>query len=221
MVLILEPAALSEYVYLSGPLILALIEQVHVSTDKDSDISLIRRTKKGDTGAFDELVMRYQRQIFFSVIRIVLNREDANDVVQDTFIKAFRNLDRFDEKYRFYTWIYRIGVNTALNLIQRRKNREYHFEYRDEEDNFNPPDTENPDNEIEHREFKKYVQDALNILSLEMRSVFVLRVYDELTYQEIADVMSISLGTVMSRLNRARTTLKKHLLKSNFIHKQP
>ena len=94
MVLILEQAALSDYVYLSGPLILALIEQVHVSTDKDSDISLIRRTKKGDTGAFDELVIRYQRQIYFSVIRIVLNREDANDVVQDTFIKAFRRVEK-------------------------------------------------------------------------------------------------------------------------------
>ena len=221
MVHIHEQDAILVYVYLSGLLVTSLIIQVRMSTDKESDISLIRRAKRRDQGAFDELVVRYQQQIYFSVIRIVLNREDANDVVQDTCVKAFKNLDRFDEKYGFYTWIYRIGVNTALNLVQKRKNREDYLEHRDEDDTFNPPDTEDPDNEIEHREFKEHVQDALNKLSPDMRSVFVLRVYDELSYKEIAEVMNISTGTVMSRLNRARTTLKKYLIKSNILHKHP
>ena len=94
---------------------------------KDCEKSLIRRAKNGDTGAFDQLVLQYQQRLYYVIIRIVLNHEDADDAVQDTFLKAYRNLDNFNENYRFYTWLYRIAVNTALNLVKHRKFRESLF----------------------------------------------------------------------------------------------
>ncbi len=219
MVLISEHTAFTAYGCVSGLITFISLLLSNVSSDKESDIDLIRSAKRGNSTAFDELVVRYQQQIYYSIIRIVLNKEDANDVVQDTFIKAYSNLERFDERYRFYTWIYRIAVNTALNLIQKKKNREDYGEHRDEDDQYNPPDTKNTEHVYEQIEFQEHVQNALDQLSPDMRSVFVLRVYDELSYKEIADVMDISLGTVMSRLNRARNSLKKYLEKSKVIHK--
>ena len=103
MVLISEHTALTAFGSISGLITSIIFILLYVSSDKESDIDLISRAKKGDTTAFDELVVRYQQQIYYSIIRIVLNKEDANDVVQDTFIKAYNNLERFDERYRFYT----------------------------------------------------------------------------------------------------------------------
>ena len=219
MVQLIELTALTTYGCVSGLITSIILIPLYVSSEKESDIDLIRRAKKEDTTAFDDLVVRYQQQIYYSIIRIVLNKEDANDVVQDTFTKAYSNLERFDERYRFYAWIHRIAVNTALNLVQRKKNLEDYGKHRDEDDQYNPPDTKNTEHIYEHKEFQEHVQNALDQLSPDMRSVFVLRVYDELSYKEIANVMDISLGTVMSRLNRARNSLKKYLETSKVIHK--
>ena len=181
------------------------------------DNDLIRNTKLNDSTAFDQLVKRYQQKLYFVVIRIVLNHEDANDVVQDSFLKAYRNLDRFDEKYRFYTWIHRIAVNTAINLVQHRKHRESSLEKQKEDNGFDPADNVINENDFEFNELKTQVKTALKCLSPEMRTVFILRVYEDLSYNEIADIMEISIGTVMSRLNRARKNLKSYLHKEGIL----
>lgn len=182
-----------------------------------SDIDLVRRAKQNDTRAFDQLVERYQQKLYYVVIRIVLNHEDANDVVQDSFLKAYRNLERFDEKYRFYTWLHKIAVNTAINLVHHRKHREESLEEHKENNGFDPADKSFHEDDFAFNELKFQVKTALKCLSPEMRTVFILRVYDELSYNEIAETMDISIGTVMSRLNRARKTLKLYLEKEEIL----
>lgn len=184
---------------------------------KDSEISLIRRAKNGDTQAFDRLVMDYQKRLYFVIIRIVLNHEDADDVVQDTFIKAYRNLDSYNENHRFYTWLYRIAVNTALNIVKRRKYREESLEKRQEDYRYEPSNNSSLEDDYIRKETNEQVRTAISILEPGMRAVFILRIYEEMSYKEIAETMDISIGTVMSRLNRARNTLKNHLQKVGFM----
>ncbi|KPK89191.1 hypothetical protein AMJ80_10110 [bacterium SM23_31] len=172
---------------------------------------MIQRAKNGDTKAFDSLVMKYQQRLYFVIVRIVLNHEDADDVVQDTFIKAYRSLDSFDESYRFYTWLYRIAVNTALNLVKHRKHKESSLEKKQENNRYEPQNNNNLEDDYIYKEMTGEVRTAIKLLAPEMRTVFILRVFEEMSYKEIAETMGISIGTVMSRLNRARNTLKDYL----------
>lgn len=204
---------------LSGILILNTYFRVSPENGKESDNSLVQRAKNGDTGAFDRLVMRYQKQLHYTVIRIVLNHDDADDIVQDSFIKAFKNLEGFDDKFRFYTWLSRIAVNTAINLVQHKKHREDSLEKKQEDTGFDPPGSDNSEESFEFKELRVQVHKALDRLSPDMRSIFVLRVYEELSYNEIAETLEISIGTVMSRLNRARNVLKHKLESAGVVHK--
>ncbi|MFC1554646.1 RNA polymerase sigma factor, partial [candidate division KSB1 bacterium] len=185
-----------------------------ISTDeKDPEKELIRRAKNGDTLAFDELVVKYQKRVFFNVIRIVLNQNDADDVVQETFIKAYQNLESFDENYRFYTWIYRIAINTALNHVNHSKYKEESLEQKQEDVRFDPANEFDIEEDYDTIELKERIKKLLKFLSPEMRIVFTMRVYDQMTYKEISQILDISIGTVMSRLNRARINLKNSLYK--------
>ena len=197
----------------AGLIFINVISNNNEHNGKDTEILLIRRAKNGDTRAFDRLVMNYQQRLYFVIIRIVLNHEDADDVVQDTFIKAYRNLDSFNENYRFYTWLYRIAINTAINLVQHRKHRESSLEKRQEDNRSEPPNNSSHEDDYIHKEMREQVRTAISFLAPEMRTVFILRVYEEMSYKEIAETMDISIGTVMSRLNRARNTLKNYLQK--------
>lgn len=217
MVLYSEHIEILVFGMLNVFVLIGVISRLSSDNGKISDIDLIRRAKQNDTRAFDQLVERYQQKLYYVVIRILLNHEDANDVVQDSFLKAYRNLERFDEKYRFYTWIHRIAVNTAINLVQHRKHRESSLEKHKEDTGFDPADKSNHEDDFEFNEVKIQVKTALKCLSPDMRAVFILRVYEDLSYSEIAETLDISIGTVMSRLNRARKNLKLYLEKEEIL----
>jgi len=195
----------------TGLAVTGVLSHNNAHKDEDSETLLIQRAKNGDTKAFDSLVMKYQQRLYFVIVRIVLNHEDADDVVQDTFIKAYRSLDSFDESYRFYTWLYRIAVNTALNLVKHRKHKESSLEKKQENNRYEPQNNNNLEDDYIYKEMTGEVRTAIKLLAPEMRTVFILRVFEEMSYKEIAETMGISIGTVMSRLNRARNTLKDYL----------
>jgi len=162
-------------------------------------------------------VALYQERLYYIVIRIVLNHEDARDVVQESFIKAYRNIGSFNEEYRFYTWLYRIAVNTALNHIQQRRHREESLDKIQEEKRFDPPADHDVNETFSRVEVLERVKRLLSVVPPEMRTVFTLRIYEGMTYQEIAETLDISIGTVMSRLHRARSTLRRHMEKAGWL----
>lgn len=189
--------------------LLAAVEAV------DEEAALVARAKAGDRDAFGELVRRYQKSVFWVARRMCRTDEDAWDVTQDTFIRAMNAMPRFDTRYRFFTWIYRIATNLSINLSQKRKRRsevEFDEEYGAEGEQC-LEDT--APSQASASELASAIQGAVEKLSPPLRAVFVLRVDQELTYSEIAETLGIALGTVMSRLNRARTEVRKsveHLL---------
>jgi len=175
------------------------------------DKELIRRTQAGDTGAFDELMTRYNHAIYRLAYSMTRNHADAEDVSQETFIRAYRAIDRFDEKYRFYTWLHRIAVNLCINVFRRRK-RARLVPLPGTEIGSEWADVPDPRSGEDDASLRRDLDKALTRLPAEQRAVFVLRVKDEMSYSEISKLLGIPVGTVMSRLNRARQRLR-HLLK--------
>ena len=180
------------------------------STDKE-DWHLIRKTKKGNRRAFEKLVMKYQRLIYGSVRKMVLNHDDTNDIVQDTFVKAFSNMTTFDEQNAFYPWLHRIAINTTLNHLEKK--RRYQETYiRAENGDAYFSQNGNPLKFVLQSEYEQRIARALEKLSNDQRIVFMLKTSEELSYEEISERLNISIGTVMSRLARAREKLKELLL---------
>jgi RNA polymerase sigma-70 factor (ECF subfamily) len=173
--------------------------------NRRQDVQLIRKAKEGDSKAFSKLVTKYQRQVYACIARMVFSHSLTDDLIQETFIKVFQSLYRFDESYPFYPWVRRIAVNTTLNRLKSEGSRKASFfEYSN-------PDIisdDNPVQDVEREEMLRNLKRAMQVLPEEQRIVFVLRTNDELSYEEIAKTLGISIGTVMSRLNRARTKLK-------------
>ncbi len=175
----------------------------------DGDEDLIRRARAGDREAFGELVRKYEKRVFRVARRMCRTDEDAWDVTQDTFIRAMKAMPGFDPRFRFFTWIYRIATNLSINLSERRRRRsevEYDEEYG--ADGLQSISDTAP-SEASARELAGAIRKAVEQLSPPLRSVFVLRVDQELSYSEIAETLGIALGTVMSRLNRARTEVRR------------
>lgn len=181
----------------------------------DEEAALVARAKAGDRDAFGELVRRYQKRVFRVARRMCRSDEDAWDVTQDTFIRAMNAMPGFDTRYRFFTWIYRIATNLSINLSQKRKRRsevEFDEEYGAEGEQCIE---DSAPSQASASELSSAIRRAVEKLSPPLRAVFVLRVDQELSYSEIAETLGIALGTVMSRLNRARTEIRKsveHLL---------
>lgn len=180
-------------------------------TDKE-DLKWVSKTKNGNTKAFEKLVLKYQKRIYYAVRKIVLNHDDTNDIVQDTFVKAFSNLHQFDEQFSFYPWLHRIAINTTLNF-KSKTSRLHIFSNHSEENDVKRTiqSNANPLEEVIETEFKEKVDEALQKIPLDQRIVFMLRTSEDLSYQEISEQLDISIGTVMSRLSRARTKLKELL----------
>lgn len=173
--------------------------------DKRQDVQLIRKAKSGDAKAFTKLVKKYQRQVYACIARMVFSHQLIDDLIQETFIKVFQSLHRFDESYPFYPWVRRIAVNATINCLKSEAGRKA-----SSLDELNPTviSNENPVQELERAEMLQNLRRALHALTDEQRVVFVLRTQEEMSYDEIAQALGISIGTVMSRLNRARTKLK-------------
>jgi len=186
----------------------SLIPQQKKQRPVDESDQLTKRAKSGDRNAFNQLVTMYQERLYYTVIRIVLNHDDARDVVQESFLKAYRYLDSFIIGNKFYTWLYRIAINSAINVLQQRRFKEESLDVMNEETGFDPMDETNLEEQYIRFEMLNRVKKALDALPPEMRAVFALRVYEGMSYQEITETLHISMGSVMSRLHRARNIIK-------------
>jgi len=189
-------------------------EQTNPSEDLDQD--LIRRVQLGDKSAFDLLVIKYQHRIVHLVNRYVKDPYEAQDVAQDTFIKAYRALADFRGESAFYTWLYRIAINTAKNYLLSRSRRHYDYEVeiQDAEQVENAAqlkDIETPDTLIMNEQIVSAIKEAIEDLPEEMRIAITLREFEGMSYEEIAEAMDCPIGTVRSRIFRAREAIDEKL----------
>jgi len=191
-----------------------------------SDAELVRRAQSGDRRAFETLVQRYQHKAFAVAFGILRREDDALDVVQDAFIKVFKHLDGFQGSSAFYTWLYRIVANLAIDQL-RRRGRAAESSFDDavrqnedlvgEEANLLPSRLGlNPHREMARRELVEQMNRALGTLSPVHRTVLLLREQEGLSYEELAQVMQCSKGTIMSRLHHARKNLQAAL--EGYLH---
>lgn len=184
-------------------------------TARETDQQLVVRAQKGDTRAFDLLVLKYQGRIGALVGRFVNDSAEVEDVTQEAFIKAFRALPKFRGDSAFYTWLYRIATNAAKNYLVAKGRRPSadadvaDAEYFDEGDALR--DSETPENRFFGDELAATVRSALEDLPDELRTALTLREFEGLSYEEIAEVMTCPVGTVRSRIFRAREAVDERV----------
>ena len=184
-----------------------LLERVCPKIPQQSeDLQLVRRSQAGDTDAFGELVTKYRTKIFNMIYDIVGNENDAWDLAQESFLKAWRSIHRFQGRSSFYTWLYRITTNVTIDSL-RRKCRRSEVELDDTIPTFLP----SPGDNYERAEIRDQVYAALAQLGPEHRAVIVLKEIEDLQYREIAEILNVSIGTVMSRLFYGRKKLQSIL----------
>ncbi len=181
---------------------------------KHEDREWICRTIDGDTESFGFLVRKYQDRLYNGMVQILRNESEAEDVVQDAFVLAFSKLDSFQGKSAFFTWLYRIAYNVAITRLRRRK-RGISLDGDDARIRLAIPDNGPlPNDSIEKQEEAVQLYEALDRLSSEHRSILVLREMEELDYDAIAEILELPVGTVRSRLHRARIRLRELLEKA-------
>jgi RNA polymerase sigma-70 factor, ECF subfamily len=182
-----------------------------IETTVTEDATLIDATLSGDSTAFGELVTRYQNRLFNTMVHLVGCAEDAEDVVQDAFVQAFVQLEKFRGQAAFYTWLYRIAFNTAMSHGRRRKPTRSVDEAR-ERTGTDPVDPgAPPDGRMLQAERAEQIQAALGEMTEDHRAVLVLREMDGRSYEEIAEILELAIGTVRSRLHRGRMQLRELL----------
>jgi RNA polymerase sigma-70 factor (ECF subfamily) len=175
----------------------------------DRDAALVRACRAGDRRAFEELVGRYERPVFNAAYRILHDRDDAKDVTQTVFMKAYEHLDRFDTNQRFFSWIYRIAVNEAMDAAGRRPRNDVEVEDL-------VSDAVGPQDVAVNGEADAGLQDALMALNPDQRTLIVLKHLQGCSYEEIAAVVDCPAKTVKSRLFSAREALRAVLVKRGF-----
>ena len=186
-------------------------------TVEESDLVLVKRVQRGDKTAFDLLVRKYQHKVVKLVLRYVRNPAEAEDIAQEAFIKAYRALPQFRGDSAFYTWMYRIAINTAKNSLASRDRSPiaYDLDLTDPEESHSvqtklqDPDT--PEGMALTEEIRQIVNSAIEALPEELKTAIVLRELDGLSYVEIAAAMECPVGTVRSRIFRAREAIDKRL----------
>jgi RNA polymerase sigma-70 factor (ECF subfamily) len=192
-------------------------------TDEVDDRELVDRARDGDADAFRRLFERYHRRVYSLAYGMLRNSDDALDVVQEGFIKAHRYLAKFEGTSSFYTWLYRIVMNLAIDHLRKRK-RQRHVDFNDAlahepsdssvgEDSLLPRMLgSNPAKSLARKQIREQIGQALDTLSDKHRAVIVLRELEGLSYEEMANVVGCSKGTIMSRLFHARRNMQKTLL---------
>ncbi|MDD5632637.1 MAG: RNA polymerase sigma factor RpoE [Methylococcales bacterium] len=188
----------------------------HSKYSEQLDEDLVLRVQRGDKSAFDFLVIKYQHRIIQLVNRYVKDPSEAQDVAQEAFIKAYRALGNFRGDSAFYTWLYRIAINTAKNyLVSRsRRNSDFQVDIQDAEVFENAPQLqgmETPERHLLNQEIINTIQEAIDKLPEDMRTAIMLREFDGMSYEEIAEAMDCPVGTVRSRLFRAREAIDNKL----------
>ena len=182
-----------------------------------SDLSLVRRVQRGDKTAFDVLVLKYQHKVVKLVMRYVRVPAEAEDIAQEAFIKAYRALPQFRGDSAFYTWLYRIAINTAKNVVASRGRSpiEYNLDLSNPEESYDMQDrikdTATPEALAMTEEIRVTVDAAIEALPEELRTAIVLREIEGLSYEEIAVSMECPVGTVRSRIFRAREAIDGRL----------
>ncbi len=185
-----------------------------MSTTEDTDNQLVERVKRGDKRAFDLLVMKYQHKIVGLVSRYVRDSDEVLDVTQEAFIKAYRAIPRFRGDSAFYTWLYRIAINTAKNYLVSKSRRPPDSDIDVSDGEFQTEsavlrDDENPENALATAQLESVIFEAIENLPDELRLAVTLREFEGLSYEEIAEVMECPVGTVRSRIFRAREAIEK------------
>lgn len=190
-------------------------EEQHLS-EAENDQQLVRKVQAGDKRAFDLLVLKYQHKIFGLISRYVSDSHEVQDVAQEAFIKAYRALPKFRGDSAFYTWLYRIAINTAKNHLVSRGRRPPGSDVEVEDAEYYETgsalrDVDTPENQLFKQELEDVVNRAIGELPDDLRSAVTLREFDGLSYEEIADIMDCPVGTVRSRIFRAREAIDKQV----------
>ena len=177
----------------------------------ENDINIINLVKKGDSRAFDILVVKYQDRLTYSVYKFCKDLELSQDITQEAFVKAFRNIDKFRGESSFYTWIYRIAINTAKNYFSNKSRgaETYNEDILDNALSDMSLNSDNPETLLAAEEMKDAVNQAFQNLPDEIRSTLSLREYDGLSYEEIAKVQNCPIGTVRSRIFKGRELINE------------
>jgi RNA polymerase sigma-70 factor (ECF subfamily) len=186
-------------------------------SEREVDAELVARVQQGDKRAFDLLVLKYQRKIQRLLSRMLRDQSDIDDVMQEAFIKAYRALPQFRGDSAFYTWLYRIAINTARNWMaaQNRRPSTPGFNQNEDGETFdeidNLTDNNTPESVLASHEIANTVNEAIELLPAELKTAIVLREIDGLSYEEIAQTMNCPIGTVRSRIFRAREAIAARL----------
>ena len=197
----------------------AEVRKKSVSAKRESDHQLIEATKKGDERAFEEIVSRYRNPLTNFLYRMLNDYEEAVDLAQETFVRVYFAIERYHTDYAFSTYIYRIASNLAISEIRRRKRRKLmsltgFFSFDSEEVDFHPPDKKPlPDADLLEDEGKTVIAKAIATLPDKYRAPIILRDIEGKSYDEIAEILQLGLGTTKSRISRARGLLKEKLKK--------
>ncbi len=187
------------------------------SNENDND--LVRTFKSGDHTAFEKIVLKYQDRVYNLCYRFLGDKQEAEDSAQEVFIKVYRALNRFKEKSSFYTWLYRIVMNTCKNRVKSLEYRRAKTRVSIDDDQEKGEETfsavtdknELPDENLEQREKMIRIQEAIDKLPPDQKTVVILRDVEGLSYEEIADITKTRLGTIKSKLSRARLSLRNKL----------
>ena len=186
--------------------------------EADADLAIVRRVQAGDVAAFDHLITKYRERVYGIIYNMTSNREDAADLSQDAFIKAFQSIHRFGGQSSFFTWLYRIAVNSTLSHLRKARLRAFFsLERVDSDEPVSKEiiaaltDKTGADRDAYVRELQEKLNDAMQKLSIKHRTVVTLFEIDGLSHQEIAEVMDCSVGTVRSRLHYAKQLLQSEL----------
>ncbi len=175
-------------------------------TEKQRDYNLIKRVQNGDMVAFSEIVDRYKNRLMNTIVRMISSQQEAEDIVQETFLRVYQHRDSFDFRHCFSTWLYTIALNLARNELRKRKRFKF----------FDIFDMQGHESEISVEmklpsNISKVLETAIESLPEKYKTAFMLRDIQEQSYEEVAKIMNIPLGTVKSRVNRARALLRDKL----------
>ena len=180
-----------------------------------SDLELVERFKSGDTAAYNELVRRYQERVYWVARRTVGTHEDADDVVQDVFVRVYEALRNFRAEANFYTWLYRITVNVALNAVRKKRVKEF-IPYDDLLADLLPADAET-DRNIIQQEYQTLLEQAIQKLPAKQRTVFVMRYHEELPFDEIARRLKKSVGGTKANYFHALKKIAAYVRKESGV----
>lgn len=183
---------------------------------QEQDDQLIANALQGDQKAYEALLVRHNKAIFHVILKIVRNNEEAQDLVQETFMKAFNALASYRSEYRFSTWLYKIAANCAIDFVRKKRiealSLDKPIETKDGQVEFEVPDTSwDPEQDLVRKQKLKSIDEAIDSLPAKYREVIIYRHRDDKPYEEIAGILRVPVGTVKARIFRARELLKKKL----------